>query len=186
MVAQKPRPRIKLTYEDYLTTPEDKRYQLLDGELIMAPAPNEPHQRVQAELGTALFMFVKQNELGRVYFAPTDVVLSDTDVVQPDLLFISNERRRIITHANIQGAPDLVVEILSPSTSQYDNGYKRSLYEQHGVKEYWMMGTDPIAVTVLLLGADGFEVIATYGEGDTLTSPTLEGFSIKVDDIFAG
>ena len=185
MVTQKSRPRIKLTYEDYLTTPEDKRYQLLDGELIMAPAPNEPHQRVQAELGTALFMFVKQNNLGRVYFAPTDVVLSDTDVVQPDLLFITDDRRHIITHANIQGAPDLVVEILSPSTSQYDNGYKRALYEQHGVKEYWMMGTDPVAITVLLLRESGFEVIATYGEGDTLTSPTLDGFSVRVDDIFA-
>ena len=184
MVLQKP--GIKFTYADYLTTPEDKRYQLLDGELIMAPAPNEPHQRAHAELGTRLFMFVKQNDLGRVYFAPTDVVLSDTDVVQPDLLFISKERLNIVTHANIQGAPDLVVEILSPSTSQYDNGYKRALYEQHGVKEYWMMGTDPVAVTVLLLGASGFEVIATYGEGDTLTSQTLQGFSVRINDIFAG
>ncbi len=182
MVAQKP--RLKFTYEDYSATPEDKRYELLDGELIMAPAPDEPHQRAQAELGTMLFTFVKQNNLGRVYFAPTDVVLSDVDVVQPDLLFISNERRHIITHTNIQGAPDLVVEILSPSTASRDKGYKRSLYAQHGVKEYWMLGTAPGAVTVLLLGENGFEVVGTYGEGDTLISPTLEGFSIRIDDIF--
>lgn len=184
MVTQKP--RIKVTYNDYLTTPEDKRYQLLDGELIMAPAPTEPHQRVQAELGFHMMGFVKQNDLGRVYFAPTDVVLSDTDVVQPDLLYISDERLHIITHANMQGAPDLVVEILSPSTSQYDNGYKRALYEQHGVKEYWMIGTAPVAITVLLLGANGFEAVATYGEGDILTSPTLEGFSVSVDELFVG
>lgn len=182
MVAQKP--GIKFTYEDYRTTPEGKRYQLLDGELIMAAAPNEPHQRVQAELGFHLMEFVKANNLGRVYFAPTDVVLSDVDVVQPDLLFVSNERRHIITHANIQGAPDLVVEILSPSTSEHDRGYKRALYAQHCVKEYWMAGTDPGTVTVLLLGDNGFEVVATYGEGDILTSPTLQGFSMRVDDIF--
>ena len=176
MVAQKP--RLNLTYEDYRTTPEDKRYELLDGELIMAPAPDEPHRRAQAELGTMLFTFVKQNNLGRVYFAPTDGVLSDVDVVQPDLLFISNERRHIITHTSIQGAPDLVVEILSPSTASRDKGYKRSLYAQHGVKEYWMSGTAPGAVTVLLLGENGFEVVGTYGEGDTLISPTLEGFTL--------
>ena len=182
MVAQEP--RIKFTYDDYLTTPEDKRYQLLDGELIMAAAPNEPHQRAQAELGFYLMGFVKANNLGRVYFAPTDVALSDTDVVQPDLLFVSNERLHIITRANIRGAPDLVVEILSPSTSSYDNGYKRALYAKHGVKEYWMMGTEPGCVTVLLLGDGGFEVVATYGEGDTLVSPTLPGFSVRIDDIF--
>ena len=80
--------------------------------------------------------------------------------------------------------PDLVVEILSPATAERDRGYKRALYAQHGVKEYWMVGTEPGTVTVPLLGDSGFEVIDTYGEGDTLTSPTLEGFSVKVDDIF--
>ena len=182
MIAQKP--RLKLTYADYCTTPEDKRYELLDGKLIMSPGPNEAHQRTQAELGFLLMTFVKANSLGRVYFAPTDVVLSDTDVVQPDLLFVSNERRRIITAANIQGAPDLVVEILSPATAERDKGYKRTLYAQHGVREYWMVGTDAGTITVLLLGDDGFEVVDTFGEGDTLASPALAGFSLKVDDVF--
>ena len=111
-------------------------------------------------------------------------MLSDTDVVQPDLLFVSNERRRIITAANIQGAPDLVVEILSPATAERDKGYKRTLYAQHGVREYWMVGTDAGTITVLLLGDDGFEVVDTFGEGDTLTSPALAGLSLKVDDVF--
>ncbi len=182
MVVQNP--SIKFTYEDYLTTPDDKRYQLLDGELIMAPAPNEPHQRVQAELGSRLFIFVKDNDLGRVYFAPTDVVLSNTDVVQPDLLFVSKERFHIITYANLQGAPDLVIEILSPATSGYDNGYKRGLYAKRGVKEYWMIGTDPGTITVLQ-NIDGcFQAVATYGEGDTLTSPVLPGFSVEIDEVF--
>ena len=101
MIGEKP--RLKLTYTDYLTTPEDKRYELLDGELVMAPAPNEAHQRTQAELGYHLMAFVKAKGLGRIYYSSTDVVLSDIDVVQPDLLFVSTERTHIITPDNIHG-----------------------------------------------------------------------------------
>ena len=176
--------RLRRTYADYLTTPEDKRYELLDGELLMTPAPNEPHQRFQAELGIRLGLHIKEKKIGRIYFAPTDVLLSDTDVVQPDLLFVSNERSRIITPAGIQGAPDLVVEILSPATAERDTGYKRALYAQHGVKEYWIVSADAGAITVLLLGDDDYEVVGAFGEGDTLTSPTLEGFRLEVDEIF--
>ena len=182
MIGEKP--RSKLRYADYLTTPEDKRYELLNGVLIATPAPNEAHQRTQAELGYHLMAFVKAKSLGRIYYSSTDVVLSDIDVVQPDLLFVSTERTHIITPDNIHGAPDLVVEILSPSTAERDRGYKRALYAQHGVKEYWVVGTDAGVITVLLLGDDGYEVVDTFGEGDTLTSPTLAGFSLKVDEIF--
>ena len=159
MVTQKP--RIKLTYEDYRTTPEDKRYELLDGELTMAPAPRTNHQRVQFELGLTLGQFVKDRELGEVFFAPTDVVLSDTDVVQPDILFVSSERAHIITEDNIQDAPDLVIEILSPGTADRDRGFKRALYAQHGVREYWLVGPDSATVTVLALEEEGFEVVGT-------------------------
>ena len=136
-----PNPIVKFTYEDYLNTPEDKRYELLDGELVMTPAPGELHQSISALLGWRLVQFASENSLGRVYQAPFDVVLSDTDVVQPDLLFVSNERGHIITPANIQGAPDLVVEILSPSTAERDRTFKRTLYAKHGVNEYWMVDT---------------------------------------------
>ena len=176
--------RLKLTYADYLTTPEDKRYELLDGELMLTPAPDELHQRTQAELGYQLISYIKANDLGRIYYSPTDVVLSDVDVVQPDLLFVSNERMHVITPAGVRGAPDLVVEILSPATADRDKGYKRALYARHGVTEYWIVGTDAGVITVLLLGDEGYEVIGTFGEGDTLTSPTLEGFELKVDDVF--
>ena len=176
--------QLKLTYADYLTTPEDKRYELLDGELLTTPVPDELHQRTLAELGYQLISFIKANSLGRIYYSPTDVVLSDVDVVQPDLLFVSNERMHIITPAGMRGAPDLVVEILSPATADRDKGYKRALYARHGVSEYWIVGTDAGVITVLLLGDEGYEVIGTFGEGDTLTSPTLEGFSLKVDDVF--
>ena len=100
--------RIKLTYEDYLSTPDDKRYELLDGELVLAPAPRTTHQRTLLELTLTVGRHVKDHSLGEIFTTPTDVFLTDTDVVQPDLSFISRERAGIITELSIQGAPDLI------------------------------------------------------------------------------
>ena len=177
-------PATKLTYADYCLTPDDERYELLDGELLMAPAPIESHQIAVMELGTLLHMFVKARGLGQVFSAPYDVVLSETDVVQPDLLFVSNERAHIRTPANIRGAPDLVVEILSPSTAERDRTFKRALYARYGVSEYWLVDPDSRTVTVLLLDDGTFAEVARYGTGQTLTSPTLAGFTTNLDDIF--
>ena len=177
--------RTKLTYQDYLNTPDDERYELIDGELIMSPSPRKAHQQTHAKLGTRLYTFVERHNLGEIYFAPFDVALSDTDVVQPDLLFVSRDRLRIITEDNIQGAPDLAIEILSPSTSARDKGYKRDLYAKHGVKEYWQVDTDAKRITVLSLNAHGdYDVVAVYGVGQTLTSPILPGFALNLDEIF--
>ena len=177
--------RTKLTYEDYLNTPDDERYELIDGELIMSPSPRWAHQDADMKIGSILHTFVKRRNLGVVCSAPFDVVLSDTDVVQPDLLFVSRERLHIITEHNIQGAPDLSIEILSPSTSARDRGYKRDLYAKHGVKEYWQVDTDAKRITVLSLNAHGdYDVVAVYGVGQTLTSPLLPGFALNLDEIF--
>ena len=176
--------RVRFTYEDYLNTPEDKRYELLDGELIMVPSPNWPHQRTELKLGSRVIWFVERHDLGEVATAPMDVVLSDTDVVQPDVLFISRERTSIIGHNAIYGAPDLVVEILSPSTTRRDLTFKRELYAKHGVKEYWQVNIDERRITVLSLGDNDYEVAAVYGIGETLTSPALPGFALAIDEIF--
>ena len=112
------------------------------------------------------------------------MVLSATDVVQPDILFVSRAREEIITEDHIQGAPDLVIEILSPATAERDRGYKRALYAQHGFKEYWLAGPDSATVTVLALGENDFEVAGTYGEGDTVRSRTLPDFTVAIDEIF--
>ncbi len=178
------RTRRKFTYEDYRNTPDDVRYELLDGELVMSPSPKEIHQRIDKDIGTPLDIFVKAGRLGRTYSAPFDVIFSDTEVVQPDIIFVSNERLHIITEDNIRGAPDLIIEILSPSTAGRDRTFKRTLYERHGVNEYWMVDTDARNITVLILGENGYELVAIYGEGQTLTSPTLPGFSLNLDDIF--
>ena len=177
-------PTTGLTYEDYLKTSDDERWELLNGELVMAPSRDTVHQGVLTHLAALLYTFVQESDLGRVYAAPTDVVLSDTNVVQPDLLFVSREREQIITHANVQGAPDLAVEIVSPSTDERDRTVKRKLYAEHGVKEYWLVDPDAMTVTVLVLGENAFEEAGTYRKGQTLTSPTLKGFRVDVDDIF--
>ncbi len=174
----------KFTYEDYAKTPEGERYELLDGELIMAAAPNMAHQRVGMQLGGEFYIFIVDRNLGEVYVAPTDVYLTDTDVVQPDILFISKGRSHIRTGKNIRGAPDLVVEILSPSTSANDWGYKKDLYARHGVKEFWLV--DPYAkqVVVMLLKNGSYEIVGVYREDDTLRSPTLEGFELDLSRVF--
>ena len=178
------RSRIKFTYEDYKHTPEDKRYELLDGELIMVLAPRTAHQRTSRDILIPINTFVAENDLGEVFIAPCDVVLSDTDVVQPDLLFVSKERSHIINEDNIRGAPDLVIEILSPSTAQRDRTLKRTLYALHGVPEYWQADTDAKIAMVLTLDDGEYKVAGIYGEGQMLVSPLLQGFTLDIDKIF--
>ena len=174
----------KFTYEDYRNTPDDIRYELHDGELIVVPAPNMAHQGISTTLLRLIDTLVYLRKLGKVFHAPTDVVFSDTEVVQPDLIFVSNERSHILTENNIRGAPELIIEILSPSTAGRDRTFKRTLYERHGVKEYWMVDPSARNITILLLGESGYELAGIYGEGQTLTSTTLSGFSLDLDDIF--
>ena len=182
ITAVKPKP--KLTYEDYASLPDDERCELIDGELIPMPSPKEIHQRILLLLGASWLWFVLERRLGAVYAAPFDVILSTTNVVQPDLIFVSSARAHIITEDNIRGAPDLVVEILSPSTAGYDRTTKRNLYARHGVGEYWLIDPYAKTATALILGANGYDTHAVYGEGDTLTSPTLAGFALNLSDLF--
>ena len=178
------KPTTKLTYQDYAKTPEGEIWELIDGEKFMPPSPSTAHQRIDMRLGSRLNSFVDDRDLGEVFSAPFDVVLSDLDVVQPDLLFVSRERSHIVTAANVRGAPDLVVEIRSPSTASRDWSIKRDLYARHGVKEYWVVDPDARRVWVMALGNEGFDEVGSYSAGDVLTSPTLEGLTIDLDDIF--
>ena len=180
----RPKPWIKFTVKDYMSTPEGKRYQLLDGEMILAPSPNTRHQRILISLASALRVFAEANGVGEVFLAPYDVVLSNHDVAQPDILFVSNSRSSIVTEANIQGAPDLVVEILSPGTATYDRGYKQALYSRHSVREYWLVDPDAETVDVLAAGAQALLLHATHRRGESLTSPLLAGLSIDLAQVF--
>ena len=179
-------PVVKFTYEDYLTTPEDERYELLDGDLIMVPAPNLKHQKVQVRLGQKLVQFILDHKLGEFFYAPCDVVLSDSDIVQPDLLFVSRDREHLLSDGQkVQGAPDLVVEILSPSSEDTDRGTKHKLYGRHGVTEYWLV--DPIVETVVIhRQRDGvLAATHTFGRGQMLRSPLFAGLELHLDNVFS-
>ena len=128
--------RTKLTYADYAKLPEGAPYQLIDGELVLSPSPTIYHQRISMRLGRALSLFVEAHGLGEVLAAPMDVCLSETNTFQPDLLFVSNARASIVGGPYVEGAPDLVVEILSPSTAYYDLRKKKQVYAASGVGEY--------------------------------------------------
>ena len=179
-------PVVKFTYEDYLTTPADERYELLDGDLIMVPAPNLKHQHVLGNLHYHLRQFITEHGTGRLFLAPCDVFLSDSNVVQPDLLFVSREREHLLSDGEkVRGAPDLVIEILSPSTADKDRGSKRELYGRHGVAEYWLV--DPIAETISIHRQRGGVLAATdtFSRGQTLRSPLLAGLELRLDDVFS-
>ena len=173
-----------LTYEDYAKTPDDERWELLNGVLVEVASRNTTHQTTTGNLLFHLLTFVKPRALGSVFVAPYDVVLSLHNVLQPDLLFVARDRESIITADNIQGAPSLVVEVTSPSTSTWDREVKRDIYAEHGVGEYWLV--DPYACTVSLMALQGnvYREVHTYGERDVLASPTLPGLSLDLRDIF--
>ena len=174
----------KLTYQDYASMEGDERYELLDGELILVASPNMDHQTVSLRMVVRMNAFVEENDLGRVFHAPFDVLFTDTDVAQPDLLFVSKERESILTPANIQGAPDLIVEILSPSSSRRDWHNKRELYARHGVTEYWIIDPANRIVSVMSLRDGVLEIDQTCTVGDAAASAVLDGFSVSLEDIF--
>ena len=176
--------RAKYTYEDYLNTPEGERYELIDGELIPLPTPNMAHQEARGNLGANMYMYAKEGELGRVFFVPFDIVFSNSDVAQPDILFVSKARDRIITRDNVKGAPELLVEIISSFSVKRDWNDKRELYARHGVIEYWIADPAHRMVSVMLLRDGVLKLAKTYVEGDTIVSTALEGFSVEVGEIF--
>ena len=174
------------TYDDYLTLPDDgRRYEIIEGELFMSPAPRLSHQDISRNIEFALLKFVQRNHLGVVYYAPVDVLFSEVNVVQPDLVFVSTSNRQILTEANIQGAPDLIIEILSPATAATDRGAKKRLYERYGVKEYWLVDPDSETVEIYTLRAGRYELAQRAEKTGTVHSVLLSGFSMEVADIFA-
>ncbi|MEA3485528.1 MAG: Uma2 family endonuclease [Candidatus Aerophobetes bacterium] len=177
--------KIKFTYKDYKNLPESetKRYELIEGELIMVPSPVTYHQRISRRLEFLLEDFVRKNRSGEIFYAPYDVHLGD-NVVQPDILFVSKEHSYVIITEEIKGAPDLVIEILSPATAERDRTIKRALYARYGVREYWIVDPEEKTIQVLTLKKEGYETSGIYKMQDTLNSPLLSGLSINLNEIF--
>jgi Uma2 family endonuclease len=171
----------RLTYEDYCLLPNNgRRYEIIDGELFVTPSPLWRHQDVLTNLLLYLGTFVKEHGLGKVVPAPMNVVFSSYDVVEPDLIFISKARTSVITRKNVQGAPDLLVEILSESTERIDRTTKLKLYARYGVTEYWVVDPDACSVEIYRSALGGYELAAQSDSKQTLASPLFPGFTLPL------
>ena len=175
---------LKYTHADLLLMPDDgKRREIIDGELYVTPSPVNYHQMILFNLTMAFGKFLEVHPLGKLRFAPLDVILSEYDVLEPDLLFVLNEHRDYLQDW-VRGAPDLVVEILSPSTEARDRGIKLKTYARYGVGEYWIVDPVEQTVEVYRLTEDGFRLAATGAKGKRIETPLLPGFSLAVSAIF--
>ena len=187
MIPAQPTPSRRLTYADYCLIPGDgMKHEIIDGVHFVSPAPRYIHQRIVVNLVRLLENWARETNQGEILVAPFDILLSDHDVVQPDVLYISDENRGILNEKNAQGAPDLLIEILSPSHPTYDYQLKLSLYQQSGVKEYWIIDPELEQVHVFRLGETDYEQAGVLRNepGHVLTTDLLPGFSLEISAVF--
>ena len=172
------------TYADYCELPSDgKQYQVMGGVLYMVPSPNYEHQRVLRKIFLPIANYAEKEKLGEAIFAPFDVVFTQTDVVQPDILFVSKERSGIIEKQGVLGAPDLIVEAISPSTKKVDEEIKKDLFEKHGVCEYILVYPEEKKIVHYYLQSGKYELLGTFHHQETLSLKTLP-LSIPLSTIF--
>lgn len=172
-----------MTIDDLMNLPPEVRAELIEGELFMSPAPGARHQEIVANLTSAMSPFVRTRKLGKIYPAPIDVVLSPKVVLQPDLVFVSSGQLDKVA-TRIECAPDLVVEILSPSTDVRDRVVKRDLYGRHGVREYWLVDPETRTVEVLKRQGDSLVLHAVFEEDDAVASTVLTDLNLRVQTVF--
>ena len=176
------------TYEEFMALPEGGplRYEIIDGELTMTPAPNTRHQEISGNLFAMIHLFLSRNPLGKVFSAPYDVILSHDPLraVEPDLVVVSRERLSSIGEKNIEGAPDLLVEILSEGTEKRDRREKFSLYERSGVSEYWIVDPESQTVQVFRLSGTKYPSPLEFRRNESLSTPLFPGLSIPLSEVF--
>jgi len=176
----------KLTYADYLRFPDDGlRHEIIDGEHYVTPSPATRHQRISRNLLHLIQTYLDSHPIGELFAAPFDALLSDFDIVVPDLLYLSNERARFLTSKNLQGPPDLVIEILSPSTRSRDKKLKRDLYERVGVQEYWVVDPEQDRVEIYRRRAGSFGEATAVSRPTAITTPLLPNFELPLDRVLA-
>jgi Uma2 family endonuclease len=179
---------VRLTYDDFVHFPDDgQRHELIDGEHYVTPSPNTKHQRVLGHLHRLIGNYLDNHPLGEVFLAPFDVVFTDFDVVEPDLVYMSRDRAaKILTEKHVRGTPELVVEIGSPGTRKRDETIKRHLYERAGVSEYWFVDPEVDVIRVYRLEAGRFAKVTELSReaGDVVTTPLLPGLDLPLTRIF--
>ena len=178
--------KIVLTYDDYRKLPNDRnRYEILDGELSVTPAPGTKHQIALGNLYRLISIQVFANRIGRLLLAPTDLLLAATTVVQPDLIFIGNDRSQVVTERGVEGAPTLVIEILSPTTHRTDRETKAQLYAKYSVPHYWLIDPDQQVLEAYELSGDQYNLVTKAQDADLFTPPVFPGLSIQISDLWA-
>jgi Uma2 family endonuclease len=179
---------VKLTYDDFVHFPDDgKRHELIDGEHYVTPSPNIRHQKIIGTLYLLIATWLENHPIGQVFLSPLDVVLSDIDIVEPDLLYLSNERAaQVLTPLHARGIPELVIEIASKGTRKRDETIKRRLYERKGASEYWIVDPEIDVIRVYRRGDAGFGRPAELSRdtADVLTTPLLPGLELPLARIF--
>jgi Uma2 family endonuclease len=179
---------VKLTYDDFVHFPDDgKRHELIDGEHYVTPSPNTRHQRIVGNIYLLIGVWLESRPIGQMFLAPYDVVFSEFDVVEPDLLYLSNERAvEVITPLHARGVPELVIEIASKGTRKRDETIKRRLYERAGVSEYWLVDPEVDAIRIYRRQNDRFArpLELSRAAGDVLTTPLLSGLEMPLAGIF--
>ena len=174
------------TYDDFLRLPADgNRYEIINGALYMVNAPDPEHQYAVHQIAVEFELYVRNNPAGVVFAAPIEVHLSDiARPVQPDVLYISEARRSIVKTKFIEGAPDIIVEVTSPSTMRIDRKIKFDAYERAGVREYWIVNPKTHSIEVYAPVNGEYDLYGEFGPGETVTSPVLTGFSMLTDIAF--
>jgi Uma2 family endonuclease len=173
----------KMSNFEYEKLPEGQPQQLIDGEVIMSPSPSAIHQSIVLELAALLKNHIDKNLLGYLFIAPIDVFLREGEVYQPDIIFISKKNKNII-HEKIKGVPDIVVEVLSPSTAYYDLVHKKNIYEETGVKEFWVIDPDGKTVEIYENVSNAYRLFSKVRTSGTISSKLLDGFNLKVENLF--
>jgi len=171
------------TYEEYYKLDDDQRYEIIDGNLLMAPAPDTWHQDWSRDLFRIIDRHVTAQRLGKVFFAPVDVVLDAENTVQPDIVFIATANAGIIQRRAIFGTPDLLVELISPSSVRRDRYEKKDLYARFGVKEYWIGDPANKALEILTLKEGLYELHCCAEEKGKLASLVLAGLEFDLSEI---
>ena len=180
-----PEGKIILTYEDYAALPNDgKRYEILEGELSTTLVPSTRHQMVSGNLLVCLTEHIQEHDLGRIFIAPLAVILESTSVVEPDLLFVSKARQKIITDRAVEGSPDLIIEIVSPATARNDRVTKAQIYARHKVPAYWIVDPEQGAVEVYLLNVDSYRLAVTLQGETPLPVPPFADLEFAAKDLF--
>jgi Uma2 family endonuclease len=177
---------VRLTYADFCALPEDgRRYEILDGDLYMSPSVVPLHQRIGFRLARLIDDHVAKRKLGEVFVAPLDVLLSEHDVVEPDVVYVSRERASIVGAANIRGIPDLLVEVLSPGTAERDRTDKRNIYARCGVPFYWIVDPDQRTLVELQLAGKAYATVAEVPAGGTFGPRLFPELKIQLNELWA-